>query len=73
MTGPARTGTGREVFLEIVTLGAYAKASAIDSATGVEVSITGPANADRASLEAAALRKLEYVLSKRESGTNGRG
>ena len=32
MTGPARTGTGREVFLEIVTLGAYAKASEIGRA-----------------------------------------
>ena len=55
----------REVFIEIVTLGAYAKASAIDSATGTEVSVTGPAN-DPASLKAAALRKLDYVLKKAE-------
>lgn len=73
MTPSGRTGGGREVFIEIVTLGAYAKASAIDSETGIEVSVTGPANADRASLEAAAVRKLEYVLKKREGGTGGPG
>ena len=54
----------REVLIEIVTLGAYAKATAIDAETGTEVSITGPASATRASLEAAALNKLEYVLKK---------
>ena len=59
-----RAEDGRDVLIEIVTLGAYAKASAIDSATGVEVSVTGPASAGRASLEAAALKKLEYVLKK---------
>ena len=50
--------------IEIVTVGAYAKVSAIDSATGTEVFITGPANADRATLEAAAIQKLELVLKK---------
>ena len=46
---------GREVLIEIVTLGTFAKVTAIDSATGTEVSLTGPANASRASLEAAAV------------------
>ena len=55
----------REIFIEIVTVGAYAKVAAIDSATGTEVSVTGPANASRDSLEAAAVAKLEYVLKKR--------
>ena len=55
---------GREVFFEIVTVGAYAKVSAIDSLTGTEVSIMGPADADEAVLKAAALRKLDYVLKK---------
>ena len=54
----------REVFIEIVTVGTFAKVSAIDSETGTEVSITGPANADRSTLEAAAVQKLEYVLKK---------
>jgi hypothetical protein len=60
-----RAGDGREILIEIVTVGAYAKATAIDSATGTEVSITGPANATRASLEAAAVSKLEFILKKK--------
>ena len=59
-----RTASGREILIEIVILGAFAKASAIDSATGTEVSVTGPATAGRSSLEAAAIRKLEFVLKK---------
>jgi hypothetical protein len=56
---------GREVLIEITTIGAYAKVAAIDAATGTEISIAGPANADRATLEAAAIKKLEYILTKR--------
>ena len=65
---PKPASGGREVLVEIVTLGAYAKATAIDAETGTEVSITGPANATRASLEAAALSKLEYMLKKKSGG-----
>ncbi len=60
-----RNESGREILIEIVTIGAYAKVSAIDSATGTEISITGPANAERAALEAAAIQKLEFMLKKR--------
>jgi hypothetical protein len=60
-----RTGDGREILIEIVTLGAFAKVTAIDSATATEVSVTGPSNASRASLEAAAIGKLEFVLKKK--------
>jgi hypothetical protein len=63
-----RAGNGREVLIEIVTLGTYAKVTAIDSATGTEVSLTGPSNAPRASLEAAAVSKLEYMLKKKSGG-----
>lgn len=58
----------REVLIEIVTLGTFAKVTAIDCSTGTEVSITGPANAQRASLERAAVRKLEFVLNKKGAG-----
>jgi len=65
---PARHSlSGREVFIEITTIGAYAKVVAIDSTTGTEVSITGPADASRATLEAGALRKLQFVLNKRSA------
>jgi hypothetical protein len=42
------------------------KATAIDSKTGKEASIVGPAAAARADLSAAAFRKLEYVLRKQK-------
>jgi hypothetical protein len=62
-----RSGSGRDVLIEIVTLGSYAKVTAIDSVTGTEVSITAPSNAPRASLEAAAVNKLEFVLKKKDA------
>ncbi len=58
---------GREILIEIITIGAYAKIVAIDSATGTEISLTGPADADRSTLEAAAVRKLQFVLNKQKA------
>ncbi len=58
---------GREILIEIVTIGAYAKVVAIDAATGTEISTTGPADADRSTLEAAAIRKLQFVLNKQRA------
>jgi len=55
----------REVLIEIVRLGAYAKVSAIDPVTRTEISIVGPANADETTLKSAALKKLEVALKKR--------
>ena len=66
----SRLTDGREVLIEIVTLGGYAKVSAIDPVTGIEVSLMGPHNATRASLEAAALAKLDYVLKKKAAEEN---
>jgi len=60
---------GREVLIEIVTIGAYAKVVAIDAATGTEISITGPADAARSTLEAAAVRKLQFVLNKQKTNS----
>jgi hypothetical protein len=57
----------RDVFVEFVVHGNTVKATAIDSLTGTEASIVGPAKAGRAALSQAALRKLEYVL-KKQSG-----
>jgi len=54
----------REVFVEFVVHGNTVKATAIDSITGTEASIVGPANAGREALGQAAIRKLEYVLKK---------
>ncbi len=65
MSGSGPTGKKREILIEITVMGAYAKATAIDAVTGVEASITGPANAPRAALEAAAVKKLDYVINKK--------
>ena len=63
---PAKQGS--EILIEIRIVGVHAKVSAIDSATGTEVSITGPASAPRAALEAAAVKKLEFVLKRKDGG-----
>jgi len=57
--------TGREIYVEFVQMGNVVKATAIDSATGMEASIMGPASAPRASLSELAVRKLKYVLEKK--------
>jgi hypothetical protein len=55
----------REIIFEIRRIGMVAKATAVDVATGVEASVTGPGNATEFSLREAARRKLAYVLEKR--------
>ena len=54
-----------EIYFEFVVQGAYVKATAIDSASGTEASVVGPANAGQAALAEAARRKLDYVLKKK--------
>ncbi|HKY87829.1 MAG TPA: serine hydroxymethyltransferase [Pseudorhodoplanes sp.] len=59
--------TPREVLFEFTVIGPYVKVVAMDAATGVEVSVTAPANASRADLQKLALRKLDGRLSARGS------
>jgi hypothetical protein len=60
----SQPGGKAEYLIEIVTVGTFAKVSAVDPRSGTEVSVMGPAQADRGSLKAAAVAKLEYVLKK---------
>jgi hypothetical protein len=55
----------KEILIEFVVQGNVVKATAIDSASGMEASIVGPPNGARAALAQAAARKLEYVIAKR--------
>ena len=55
----------RPIYIEFVVQGNVVKVTAIDSVTGVEASIVGPANAPQSTLAEAARRRLEYVLKKR--------
>ena len=52
------------IIYEIVTLGNVSKVTAVDTATGTEVSLVVPKNTPLPSIKAAAKRKLEYVLNK---------
>lgn len=54
----------REVIIEFHRVGSYVKVSAVDPVSLTEVSIVGdPATGEKA-LTDAAIRKLEYVLSR---------
>ena len=57
----ARSG---EIYFEYITVGNSVKVSAIDAATGTEVSIAGPRNAGQKELERIALQKLLRAMSK---------
>ncbi len=55
----------REIFVEFVVQGAFVKVTAIDSVTGLEASIVGPASAPQSILADQARRKLDYVAKKK--------
>jgi hypothetical protein len=54
----------REVFFELTRLGSTVKVVAIDGATGIEVSVMGPASAAQSDLERLALAKLKARLAR---------
>ena len=58
-------GPGGEVFIEFVVNGNVVKVTAIDSATGIEASIIGPAGGAREALTQAAVNKLKFLLEKK--------
>lgn len=60
--------TGREVYFEFRRIGSYMRVSAIDSVTGTEVTIAGDPKAGEAMLKQTALRKLQYVMAKKQQG-----
>jgi hypothetical protein len=57
MTGSDSESHG-EIYFEFVAIGRHVKVSAIDAATGTEVSVMGPATASQADLQRLALQKL---------------
>lgn len=64
----SRQGEGREVIFEFAPVGASVKVTAVDVATGTEVSVIGPALAPRHELERVALQKLRYMLDRGAAG-----
>lgn len=63
--------TQRSVIFEFTTIGNSVKVTAIDAETLVEVSIVGPARAPQAHLRAAAVSKLNYVLTQMQKRAAG--
>jgi hypothetical protein len=61
----AAEGDGRDVYFEFTAIGRTVKVSAIDAATGLEVSVVGPATASQADLRRLALQKLKAQLGRR--------
>jgi Domain of unknown function (DUF6898) len=55
---------GRETIFEFVPMGASVKVTAVDPATGTEVSIVGDPAAGETALKRLARQKPDYVLAK---------
>lgn len=62
----------REVIIEFHRVGAYVKVSAVDPVSLTEVAMVGDPAAGEAALTQAAIRKLEYVLARKNGGHGGR-
>jgi hypothetical protein len=57
--------TEGDVYFEFTAIGRSVKVTAIDAATGTEVSVVGPASATPAQLQQLALKKLRARLAAR--------
>jgi hypothetical protein len=55
---------GEEVYFEMTRVGAAVRVAAIDGATGIEVTVMGPATAAPSDLQKLALAKLKARLAK---------
>ena len=54
----------REVYFEFTQLGSSVKVTAIDAASGVEVTVIGPATATPSHLQQLALAKLKVRMAR---------
>jgi hypothetical protein len=53
-----------EVLFEFTVIGSSVRVAALDAATGIEVTVLGPASAARADMERLALAKLRVRLAR---------
>lgn len=56
---------GREIIFEFAPVGHLVRVSAMDTRTLTEIVIQGPASAGEEALKRNALKRLEYVLKKK--------
>jgi hypothetical protein len=64
MAYPTGNAGGREVLFEFTVIGSAVRVAALDAATGIEVTVVGPAGAARADLERLAIGKLRARLAR---------
>jgi ABC-type transport system involved in Fe-S cluster assembly fused permease/ATPase subunit len=57
----------REVIFEFLRIGAALKVTAVDVASGTEVSMVGDPNAGQETLRRLALQKLDYVMGRKQA------
>ncbi len=62
-----KTTANNEIYLEFQTIGQSQKIIAIDAASHVEVTVTGPANATREHMTQLAVRKLQRRITQLEN------
>lgn len=55
------------VYFERIEIGASAKLVAVDAATGIEVTVIGPANTPQAALQKLALAKLKARIAREQA------
>ncbi len=58
-----------EIYLEFRPVGQQVKVTAIDAATGIEVSVFGPASTFQEDLKRLAVRKLQRRLEQERAGS----
>lgn len=63
----------RRIIIEYIPYGNAVKVCAVCEDTGREISFVGPANANKAELEALAVKKLTYVMTKDDPKPAKRG
>jgi len=59
------------IIIEMIRDGRYVKVSAVDTRTGIEVSIVGDPRRGENALRQAVIRKLHYVMEKRGMADDG--
>lgn len=57
----------REIIIETVRIGNSLRVTAVDAATGTEVTFQTPANLPPSGIRALAVSKLKYVMNKQKS------
>lgn len=56
------------IIIEMIAVGRYVRVTAVDTKTGVEAIVVGDPRRGERALREAAVRKLRYVMEKKDGG-----